>query len=468
MTKGILIANRGEIACRIIRSCRALGLKSIAVHAADDERALHVQLADAAVALAGNSVPETYGNPAALVEAARLSGAEAVHPGYGFLAENAGFAEAVTGAGLIWIGPAARTIADMGDKAAARAIAEEAGVQIVPGSRRYEAGEMPDAAEIEAIGYPLLVKAVAGGGGMGMKVVEAAAELESAVGAVQAQARRFYGDGAVVIERFIRRARHLEVQVFGLGNGRAIHLFERECSIQRRFQKIVEETPAPGVSPAVRMAMCAAAVRLAEYCNYAGAGTVEFIFDADTEQFYFLEMNTRIQVEHPITEERTGQDIVALQIAQAFGEPVAVAKPGAVGDRGHAIEFRLCAENPARGFLPSPGKLTRLILPSGSEGLRIDTGVREGDVVSPKYDSLLAKIICTGASREAALERAREALARVEVEGVATNLELLRSIVVHPAFIRGEQTTRFIADHADSLGIGPVRLWSRTGRSGRR
>lgn len=451
MTKRLLVANRGEIACRIIRACHSMGWEAVAVHAEADAASLHVAMADRAVALPGKSARETYGNPAALLEAARQSGAQFVHPGYGFLSENDGFARAVVDAGLTWVGPDADTIEEMGDKARARSLAEAAGVPVLPGSARLLPGDIPDAGWVSRTGVPLLVKATAGGGGMGMRIVAQLKELADTVAAVQAQAARLFNDPAVLVERYVPEARHIEVQVFGFGDGRAVHLFERDCSVQRRFQKLVEETPAPHLPETTRRAMCEAAVALTRSRRYASAGTVEFLYDMAADRFYFLEMNTRIQVEHPVTEAATGMDLVQMQLRLAMGEEMADLQQAHIAARRHAIEFRLCAEDPAKGFRPSPGTLETLDLPRAGVDVRVDCGVRAGDVVSPLFDSLIAKIICTGATRDEALKGARAALAQIDVAGITTNAGLLQRICEHPVFRAGEHTTGFLPAHLAEL-----------------
>lgn len=453
----LLVANRGEIACRILRSARALGLETVAVHSEADRAAMHVSMADRAVAIGPAPAAQSYLDPARLLAAARESGADAVHPGYGFLSENADFAQAVQEAGLIWVGPAPETIRAMGDKETARQTAARAGVPVVPGSDRMEPG-VP-AAEIDAaalqVGFPLLIKAVAGGGGIGMRRADGPEGLAQAVEGVQAAAARTFGNGAVYLERYLPRARHIEVQIMGLGDGRAYHLHERDCSLQRRFQKVIEEARAPNLPEDVRARLCDAAVALAKEVRYLGAGTVEFIVDAETNAFFFLEMNTRVQVEHPASEMITGTDIVAqqLRLAGADGdEPIA--QTGAPA-QGHAIECRLYAENPAKRFFPSPGHLARFDLPEALADLRIDTGFRAGDDVTPYYDALLAKIIARGKTRAAAIETAIRALEQVEVEGIVTNRDFLLACLRHPEFAAGRVHTRFIDENLQAL-IAPA------------
>ena len=451
----VLIANRGEIACRIIRGCRRLGHATVAVYSEADSQAQHVLLADEAYPVGPSPVRESYLSVDAILEAARLSGARYVHPGYGLLSENAGFAEAVKDAGLIWVGPAPASIIAMGDKGRARDLAIDADVPVLPGSPRLDLGDDQGlAAAGDRVGFPLLVKASGGGGGIGMRLVEWPEDLAKAAKAVSALAERTFGDGGVFLERHVARARHIEVQVFGLGDGRVFHLFDRECSIQRRFQKVIEEAPAPRIPEATRAAMTEAACRLAASQNYAGAGTIEFILDDNGGGFYFLEMNTRIQVEHPVTEMITGQDIVGLQLSLATGD--SLERIAGISPRmtGHAIECRLYAENPAKKFFPSPGTLERFRLPEEADGLRIDTGFVEGDTVTPYYDPMIAKIITSGADRTGAVAAMAAALDRVEVSGIVTNLEFLKRVVRHPEFVAAEVDTRFIDRHGAALTEG--------------
>ncbi|MEO1191527.1 MAG: biotin carboxylase N-terminal domain-containing protein [Pseudomonadota bacterium] len=449
--KKVLIANRGEIACRVIRACRSLGLECVAVHSEADAGSLHVSLADEAHLLGPAKAAESYLKVDRILEAAKESGADAIHPGYGFLAENADFARAVEAAGLTWVGPSPDTIVDMGDKERARLLAKAAGVPILPGSARFAEGEVGGLAEAgEAVGYPLLVKASAGGGGIGMRLVENPDDLEKVVTATQGMAGRAFGDGAVFLERYVRRARHVEIQVFGLGDGRAVHFFERECSIQRRFQKIIEESPAPGLPEETRQAMGKAAVDLAAQERYRGAGTVEFVVDGESGEFFFLEMNTRIQVEHPVSEMITGADLVALQLRLAAGAELDLSQE-AIQRQGHAIECRLYAENPAKMFLPQPGPLERLVFPEESEGVRIETGVRQGDKITAYYDPMIAKVVCHGVDRDAAIARSLQTLKAIELEGIVTNLAFLIRTLDHPAFRAGESFTGFVDAHKAEL-----------------
>ena len=449
--KRILVANRGEIACRVIRAAQKLGLEAVAVYSDADANALHVEIADKAVRIGPAPVSESYLRQEAVIAAAKESGADAIHPGYGFMAENAGFARAVGAAGLIWIGPRPGTIEDMGDKQRSRRLAEAAGLPIATGSERFE----PDAldgleAAGELVGYPLLVKAAAGGGGIGMRRVDRPETLRKTVEATQSMATRSFGDGAIYLEKFIAKARHVEIQVFGLGDGRAVHLFERDCSLQRRFQKIVEESPAPGFSAKTIKGMAEAAHALAAAERYSGAGTVEFVADADTGDYYFLEMTTRIQVEHPVTEMITGCDLVGLQIRLAGGEDLHE-ELTAVRSSGAAVECRLYAENPAKNFLPAPGMLSVFDLPTGMEGIRIDTGVRTGDAITPYYDPMIAKFIAWGADRDTAIDRLRAALAATQIEGVTTNLAFLQTVLDTPEFRSGAIWTGFVEERLKSL-----------------
>ena len=447
----VLVANRGEIARRVFRSCRALGLETVAIHSEVDRSAAHVADADRSVLVGPAPARESYLVIDKVLAAARETKADAIHPGYGFLSENAGFAEAVTAAGLVWIGPQPDVILAMGDKQRARDLASAAGVPVVPGSGRFAEGETNGLAEAAArVGYPLLVKASAGGGGIGMRRVDSEADLLKTVAATQSMAGKSFGDGSIFLERFVPKARHIEIQVFGFGDGTAIHLFERDCSLQRRFQKVIEESPAPGLPDEVRSAMAEAALRLARAVRYAGAGTVEFIVDAESFAFFFLEMNTRIQVEHPVTEMITGRDLVAMQILLAGGvqQPIAQSE---ITCRGHAIECRLYAENPAKMFMPSPGTLERFAPPAENGNLRIDSGYRQGDTVTPFYDPMLAKVIARGDDRGQARERAVAALRAFEVEGLRCNRDFLIACLMDDGFARGDLHTGFIEANKTAL-----------------
>lgn len=452
MFQKVLVANRGEIACRVMRACQRLGLKTVAVYSDADASALHVASADEVYHIGASKPQESYLSADKLIDAARATGADAIHPGYGFLAENAGFAEQVSACGLVWVGPKPATIEDMGDKERARMLAKAAGVPVLPGSPRFPAGDLGGIeTEAEKVGFPLLVKASAGGGGIGMRRVDDAAQLRAVVDATQTMAERAFGDGTIYLERLVPKARHVEIQVFGFGDGRAIHLFERECSIQRRFQKIIEETPAPNLSAHTREAMAGAAVALAEQERYRGAGTVEFVLDAETEEFFFLEMNTRIQVEHPVTEATTGIDLVASQLRLAGGEDLSALTQDTVRQTGHAVECRLYAENPDKNFLPSPGTLDVFELPSEGEGIRIDTGVRQGDEITFHYDPMIAKVIGHGRDRTAAIVRTISALKQIKLDGLVCNIGFLVGALEHPAFQAGDTHTGFVEQHRATL-----------------
>jgi len=455
MISKLLIANRGEIACRVIDTCRRLGVRTVAVHSDVDADARHVAMADQAVSLGGASPSESYLRGDAIIEAMRATGAEAVHPGYGFLSENPGFVEAVEAAGLTFVGPSARAIRAMGLKDAAKAAMEAAGVPVVPGYHGEGQDDAMLAREAEGIGYPVLIKAVAGGGGKGMRRVEDAEGFPDALASARAEARGAFGDDRVLVEKYVATPRHIEVQVFGDGT-RAVHLFERDCSLQRRHQKVIEEAPAPGMPPDMRAATGEAAVRAAEAIGYAGAGTVEFIADATdglrADRFYFMEMNTRLQVEHPVTEAVTGVDLVEWQLRVASGEALWVAQDD-LSLAGHSFEARLYAEDPSIGFLPATGRLTRLRFPDGA---RIETGVREGDAISPHYDPMIAKIVVHAGTRELALGRLERALAGTQVAGTVTNLAFLRRLTKHEGFGRGEVDTGLIDREGAALAAHPV------------
>jgi len=440
----LLVANRGEIAVRVIRTCRTLGIRTVAVYSEADRGARHVREADEAVAIGPAEASASYLNIEALLRAARERRAEAIHPGYGFLSQSGDFADAVKDAGLVFVGPPGSVHRLMGDKQAARRTMAAAGVPVVPG---YDGEDQQDArlaAEAERIGWPVLLKPSRGGGGKGMRVVRAAGAFAAELAASRREARAAFGAEALVVERFVERSRHVEVQVVADGHGGVVHLGERECSIQRRHQKVVEETPSPALDPERRRELCAAGVAAARAASYRSAGTVEFLLAPDG-RFYFLEMNTRLQVEHPVTEAVTGLDIVRMQIEVAAGLPLALSQD-AVRSRGHAIECRLYAEDPARGDLPSPGRVLHLAEPRG-EGIRVDSGLSEGSEVTVHYDPLLLKLIAWGEDRARATERMRGALKQTAVLGVATNLARLRAIVEHPAFAAAELNTGFIEQH---------------------
>ncbi|BCS52767.1 acetyl/propionyl/methylcrotonyl-CoA carboxylase subunit alpha [Geobacter sp. SVR] len=445
----ILIANRGEIACRIIRTARRLGIRTVAVYSDADAQALHVSLADEALRIGPAPARESYLRPELILEAARRSGAGAIHPGYGFLSENAEFAEACAEAGLIFIGPPAGAIRAMGSKSAAKQIMEAAAVPLVPGYH----GEQQDpellARAAAGIGYPVLIKASAGGGGKGMRVVGEAAAFDDALVAAKREALSGFGDDRVLLEKYLTRPRHVEIQVFADSLGNVVHLFERDCSIQRRHQKVLEEAPAPGMPEELRRSMGAAAVAVARAIGYVGAGTVEFLLDQDGS-FYFMEMNTRLQVEHPVTEMITGQDLVEWQFRVAAGEPLPLGQEQ-LTISGHAIEARIYAEDPQRDFLPSIGILGHLRTPQENAHVRIDTGVRAGDEVSIHYDPMIAKLIVWDTDRTGALRRLATALAEYQVVGVTTNVAFLATLAGHPAFAAGDLDTGFIERHRTAL-----------------
>jgi 3-methylcrotonyl-CoA carboxylase alpha subunit len=449
MFSKILIANRGEIACRVIRTARRMGIGTVAVYSEADAGALHVAMADEARLIGPPPARESYLNIEAVIRAARDAGAEAVHPGYGFLSENAGFAEACAATGIVFIGPSPEAIRAMGSKAAAKALMEAHGVPVVPGYHGADQDDAVLAAAAERIGFPVMIKASAGGGGRGMRVVAEAGEFARALDGARREAKGAFGDDTVLIERYLDRPRHIEVQVFGDRRGNIVHLFERDCSIQRRHQKVVEEAPAPGLTHKRRHEVGEAAVAAARAVGYVGAGTIEFIADKDGERFYFMEMNTRLQVEHPVTEAITGLDLVEWQFRVAAGEKLPLRQDEIVLS-GHAIEIRLYAENPARGFLPATGTLHRLHLPR-HEAIRVDTGVRQGDTVTPFYDPMIAKIIACGENRAVARARLAHALADTAVLGVATNLGFLTRVVANGDFADGAVDTGFIDRHRDAL-----------------
>ncbi|MGB5950630.1 MAG: acetyl/propionyl/methylcrotonyl-CoA carboxylase subunit alpha [Parvibaculum sp.] len=457
MFKSLLIANRGEIAVRIMRTARRLGLRTIAVYSDADAGAYHVREADDAVHIGAAAAKESYLVIERIIEAAKRSGAEAIHPGYGFLSENVAFAEACEKAGLVFVGPPASAIRAMGLKDAAKALMEKAGVPVVPGYH----GEMQDArfleGEAQKIGYPVLIKAVAGGGGKGMRRVDDPKVFEAELKAAQREAGSAFGDERVLVEKYVARPRHIEIQVFADAHGNAVYLHERDCSLQRRHQKVIEEAPAPGMPEAMRRAMGEAAVAAAKAIGYRGAGTVEFIADASkglsADAFWFMEMNTRLQVEHPVTEAITGTDLVEWQLRVAAGEALPLAQ-GDIPLNGHAVEVRLYAEDPANNFFPSTGRLTRMRLP-GDAAIRADMGVEEGDDVSLFYDPMIGKIIAHGETREAALSRLRRFLRSAEVAGPKTNLAFLAAVAGHDAFLKADIDTGFIDRHLAALLPAP-------------
>ena len=456
----ILIANRGEIACRVIATAKRLGIATVAVYSDADRAARHVALADEAVHIGPSAARESYLVAERLVEAAKRTGAEAIHPGYGFLSENAGFAEACAAAGIVFIGPPPAAIRAMGSKSEAKKIMEKAAVPLVPGYHGDDQDPALLAREAERIGYPVLIKAAAGGGGKGMRVVEAPGKFGESLAGAKREAKAAFADEHVLVEKYLTRPRHIEIQVFADAHGNCVYLFERDCSIQRRHQKVIEEAPAPGMPAERRAAMGKAAVAAAQAIGYVGAGTVEFIADQSGE-FFFMEMNTRLQVEHPVTEMITGQDLVEWQLRVAAGERLPCTQEQLRID-GHAFEVRLYAEDPQRNFLPSTGRLRHLRLPAETGPVRVDTGVRHGDEVTPFYDPMIAKIIVHGRDRGAALGRLAGALAEVQVVGVQTNVALLAAIARHPAFAAGEVDTGFIERHRDVLLPKPSPVDDRT------
>jgi 3-methylcrotonyl-CoA carboxylase alpha subunit len=441
MLQSLLIANRGEIACRIIRTARRLGLRTVAVHSSADRGALHTLLADEAVEIGPPEARQSYLAGERILQVARDTQAAAIHPGYGFLSENADFARACHDAGIVFVGPPADAIDRMGSKSEARQLMAAAGVPVLPG---YDGDDQSDGVletEARRLGFPLLVKPTAGGGGKGMRIVRSGAELGEALAGARREALKAFGDPRLLLERFVEKGRHVEIQVFADTHGEAVHLFERDCSLQRRHQKVIEEAPAPGLDAATREAMGAAAVAAARAVGYVGAGTVEFLYDG--REFYFLEMNTRLQVEHPVTEMITGLDLVEWQLRVADGEALPL-RQSQVTQRGHAVEARLYAEDPERGFLPSTGRIERLRFPAGLEHVRVDTGVREGDEVSIHYDPMVAKVIAWGTDRLDAIDRLRAALEATDVDGLRTNTRFLWEILGHEPVRAGDVSTRLL------------------------
>jgi len=448
----VLIANRGEIACRIQRTLRELGIGAVAIHHAVEARAVNVRMADEAVEIFGDTPVAAHLDAAQIIKAALMTGADAIHPGYGFLSENARFAAAVKAAGLTFIGPDAETIQLMGDKISARDFARAQRVPVAPSVT--PTGDIEAfRAEAEAIGFPLLIKAAAGGGGKGMSIVRSAAELGEAARIAASEALRYFGDGRIYAETYVERPRHIEVQVAGDGEGGAIHLFERECSVQRRFQKIIEEAPAPNLPTHLRDDICSAAVRLAATARYRNLGTVEFIVGADG-RYFFLEMNTRLQVEHPVTEMITGLDLVRMQLEIAAGFGIGV-KQSEIAVHGHAIECRICAEDPERDFLPETGVLKVFETPSAPY-LRFENALERGQRITADFDPMLAKLVAHGANRAQAIERALAALDDLTMLGVRTNIDYLARVLGHPAFRSGDLHTAFVKEHADELAPPPL------------
>ena len=457
----ILIANRGEIACRVAATARRLGIRTVAVYSDVDAQSLHVAVCDEAIRIGAGAPRASYLNGAAILDAAKRAGAQAIHPGYGFLSENETFAADCARAGVVFIGPPPAAIAAMGSKSAAKTIMARAGVPVVPGYHDDDQDPAMLAREAARIGFPVLIKATAGGGGKGMKVAASAAEFASALASAQREAKASFGDDRMLVERYLRAPRHIEIQVFADTHGNVVHLFERDCSVQRRHQKVLEEAPAPGIDAERRRAMGDAATAAAKAIGYVGAGTVEFIAEQDGT-FYFMEMNTRLQVEHPVTEMITGLDLVEWQLRVAAGEPLPAAQ-SALAIHGHAIEARIYAEDPDRGFLPSIGRISHWRMPVAGNGVRVDTGFREGDDVSPFYDPLLAKVIAWGEDRARARAALLNALDQCEVTGVTTNVAFLERVVAHHAFASGRLDTGLIDTHRDALlapaSAAPDRAW---------
>jgi acetyl-CoA carboxylase biotin carboxylase subunit len=451
MMRRVLIANRGEIAVRVIRACREMGIKTVAVYSDADASAPHVLAADDAVRIGPAPAASSYLDVNALLEAATQTGADAIHPGYGFLSENAAFARMCEARGLIWIGPSATVIDRMGSKTAAREVVSKAGVPVVPGDTPANQETATVLASIARVGYPALLKATAGGGGKGMRIVRAEGEALESIEAARREAERSFADGTVYVERLIERPRHIEVQIMADAHGSTVHLFERDCTLQRRHQKVIEEAPGPTVTPAIRERMTRAAVAAAEAVGYTNAGTIEFLLSGD--DFYFLEMNTRLQVEHPVTEMITGVDLVRAQLLVAAGERLPFRQDD-LSIRGHAVECRVYAEDPAAQFLPQAGPLLRYREPQGP-GVRVDAGVREGQDISVHYDPMIAKLITSGEHRKAAWARASMALRGFEILGLRHNIPFLLALLAHPGVIACDTHTRFIEEHLDELTTVP-------------
>jgi len=450
--KKVLIANRGEIACRIIRTCKNIGFSTVAVYSEADENSQHVLLADEAYLIGPPPVQESYLNSKKIIEIAKRSKANLLHPGYGLLAENEEFANDVETSGLTWVGPSPSTIAVMGDKGKAREIARQSNVPVLPGSPSITSSDFDSLPELsKRLELPLLVKATGGGGGIGMRRVSDTARLYETAKSVSDLAERLFGDASIFLEHHVENARHIEVQVFGLGDGRVFHLGDRECSVQRRFQKVIEEAPAPNILASVRSEMADSACRLAASQNYSGAGTVEFILDVKNNSFYFLEMNTRIQVEHPTTEMISKQDIVYLQLMQAIGKIPEYLMDNPPYLSGHSIECRLYAEKPERNFIPSPGQLRVLRFPCPSNFIRIETGYIEGDKITPFYDPMIAKIITFAQDRDEAIQKMRSVLEECQIDGISTNLTLLKNILKDPLFEKAKVNTTYLEQNKATL-----------------
>jgi 3-methylcrotonyl-CoA carboxylase alpha subunit len=439
--RSVLIANRGEIACRVIRTAKRMGLRTVAVYSEADRGAMHVEMADEAVLLGPARARDSYLNVERLLEAARKTGAEAIHPGYGFLSENAEFAQACAAAGIVFVGPTAEMMTAMGSKSGSKALMEKAGVPLVPGYHGEAQDEATLAKAADRIGFPVLVKASAGGGGRGMRIVRSASELAAAITSAKREAKAAFGDDRLLIEKYVDNPRHIEVQIIGDSHGNLLSLFERECTLQRRHQKVIEEAPSPTLNPAQRETVCAAARKAAGAVNYVGAGTIEFV--SDGKDVFFIEMNTRLQVEHPVTELITGVDLVEWQLRVAFGEALPL-KQDEIRLNGHAIEARVYAENPAKNFMPSVGQIRTWRVPAETNGLRIDAGYRAGDAVSPYYDAMLAKMIAWAPTREAAIERLNLGLEQTDIRGVVTNVPFLSALITHPQVAANAIDTGFI------------------------
>ncbi|HEY2212387.1 MAG TPA: acetyl/propionyl/methylcrotonyl-CoA carboxylase subunit alpha [Bradyrhizobium sp.] len=449
--RSLLIANRGEIACRVIRTAKAMGLRTVAVYSEADRDAMHVAMADEAILLGPARARDSYLNIERVIEAVRISGAEAVHPGYGFLSESAEFAQACADAGLVFVGPTAGMIKVMGSKSGSKMLMEQAGVPLVPGYHGEAQDEATLANAADKIGFPVLIKASAGGGGRGMRIVGSANELAAAVVSAKREAKAAFGDDRMLIEKFVKNPRHIEVQIIGDGHGNLLSLFERECTLQRRHQKVIEEAPSPTLNGAQREAVCAAARKAAAAVDYVGAGTIEFV--SDGRDVFFIEMNTRLQVEHPVTELITGIDLVEWQLRVAFGEKLPLAQDQ-IELNGHAIEARVYAENPHKNFMPSVGRIRTWRTPEQSNGLRIDAGYREGDAVSPHYDAMLAKVIAWAPTRDAAIERLNRGLEDTDVRGIVTNIPFLAALVTHPDVRANAIDTGFIERELKNLTPG--------------
>ena len=449
----LLIANRGEIACRVIRTAKAMGLRTVAVFSEADRGAMHVAMADEAVLLGPARARDSYLNIERVIEAARQTGAEAIHPGYGFLSENAEFAQACLDAGLVFVGPTAAMMTAMGSKSGSKALMEKAGVPLVPGYHGEAQDEKILADAADRIGFPVLVKASAGGGGRGMRIVRSAAELAPAVVSAKREAKAAFGDDRMLIEKYVDNPRHIEVQIVGDSHGNLLSLFERECTLQRRHQKVIEEAPSPTLDPRQREAVCAAARKAAGAVNYVGAGTIEFV--SNGKDVFFIEMNTRLQVEHPVTELITGIDLVEWQLRVAFGEKLPLAQDQ-ITLNGHAIEARVYAENPHKNFMPSVGKIRTWRTPEETDGLRIDAGYREGDAVSPHYDAMLAKVIAWAPTRDVAIERLNRGLEETDVRGIVTNIPFLSALVTHPDVRANAIDTGFIERELKNLTPAPA------------